>query len=289
MRVASNKVQDLISFYQNELKEVYAPGEINFIVQQSFKHFVNFNSTDLIIKKNDNLNQSDLLHLYDCCKALKEHKPLQYILGETVFYGLTFKVDASVLIPRPETEELVELILKDTQRVDRLSILDIGTGSGCIPVSLKKNKPEWEVSAIDISKNALDVAKQNAELNNCSVNFFLKSILSEREYAELGNFDIIVSNPPYIARQEEAQMHERVKNYEPHIALFVEDSDALLFYRNIIDFCKTHLNINGQLYFELNPIYANAIKTLAEGSEQFKEVSLLKDLSGNIRFLKAIK
>jgi release factor glutamine methyltransferase len=237
MKIASNKVQDLISFYETELKGIYEPNEINFLIQQSFKHYVNFSTADLITKRNENLNQSDVINIYDCCKALKQHQPLQYILGETEFYGLTFKVNRSVLIPRPETEELVELILKDIDRP--VELLDIGTGSGCIPVSIRKNKINWNVSALDISEEALDVARLNAKLNTVDINFLKRNILSEEETRSLGSFDVIVSNPPYIAKQEADQMQERVKNFEPHLALFVEDTDALLFYRRIIIFAKT--------------------------------------------------
>lgn len=291
MRIASNKLQDIIAFYNHELSSVYEPNELTIVSQQVFKHYLGFSPTDIVIRKNENLNQSDIIKLYDCCRDLKNNKPLQYILGETEFYGLTFKVNSNVLIPRPETEELVELILNDCKILTEttLDVLDIGTGSGCIPISLKKNLPEANVSAVDISQEALQVAQQNAILNNTTVLFNRTNILNSDSEYSLDTYDIIVSNPPYIAKAEANQMHERVKNNEPAIALFVEDTDATIFYKRIINLCEKHLNPNGKLYFELNPLFAEAVKRNAEDSHLFSEAKLINDLSGNIRFLKAIK
>lgn len=291
MRIASNKLQDIIAFYNTELSSVYEPGEINSLLQQACKHYINFSPIDITTRKNENLNQSDILKLYDCCKELKKNIPIQYILGETIFYGLTIKVNSNVLIPRPETEELVELILNDCKTLSEttLDILDIGTGSGCIPITLKYKLPEANVAAIDISQEALQVAQQNALLNKTTVLFNQGDILKQEAEYVLDTYDIIVSNPPYIAKTEALQMHERVKNNEPTIALFVEDNDATIFYRRIIVLCKKHLNAGGRLYFELNPLFANEIKQLAEKSNLFEQITLIKDLSGNTRFLKAIK
>ncbi len=303
MRVASNTVSDLISFYKRELAEIYEPKEINSLISHCFNHYLKFNTADLITKKTEHINQSDLIKIYNCCIDLKKHKPLQYILEETVFYGLKFKVGPEVLIPRPETEELVELILKD--RFDKLndqlsngnfSILDIGTGSGCIAVSLKKNLAHANVFAIDISKNALELAEYNAKQNNTPVIFYEIDILKpvsrqarQPLYSQLASYDIIVSNPPYITKTESHLMHERVKEYEPHVALFVEDNDHLIFYKIIISFCETHLNATGKLYFELNPLFADEIRLLANNSKLFADVEIIIDLSGNKRFLKAVK
>lgn len=291
MRIASNKLQDIIAFYSSELSSVYEPNELIVVSQQVFKHYLGFSPADLITKENENLNQSDIIKLYDCCRDLKANKPLQYILGETFFYGLPFKVNPNVLIPRPETEELVELILNDCKDLNEttLDILDIGTGSGCIPISLKKNLPEANIAAVDISQEALQVAQQNALLNNTTVLFSRTNILdSDSEYS-LDTYDIIVSNPPYIAKTEANQMHERVKNNEPAIALFVDDNDATIFYKRIIELCKKHLNPTGKLYFELNPLFGSEVKKIADDSNLFSEVKLINDLSGNTRFLKAIK
>lgn len=287
MRVASNKVQDLLSFYRNELGAIYSSDEIDYIIRQSFGHYLGFSSTDLLTKKEENVNQSDLLLLYDCCKALKAHKPLQYILNEVEFFGGTFAVNSSVLIPRPETEELVEIISKDLRAAKNIRLLDIGTGSGCIAISLKKALPDCTVFAVDVSEEALEVARKNADANQAEVAFVKLDILNENESSRLQAFDVIVSNPPYIAKSEAAGMHVRVKDYEPHLALFVEDDDPLIFYKCIINLCKKHLQKNGHLYFELNPLYAEQIRQYAIETNIFKEVSLMNDLSGNIRFLKA--
>jgi len=250
-----------------------------------------YSAGDIASKKEENLNQSDILKLYDCCKELKKNIPLQYVLGETIFYGLRFKVDANVLIPRPETEELVDLILKDCEKLNEttLDILDIGTGSGCIPVTLKNKLPEANVSAVDISESALSIAQQNAINNKTTVLFNQVDILNTEAGYILDTYDIIVSNPPYIAKAEANQMHERVKNNEPSIALFVDNNDATFFYKRIIELCKEHLNPGGCLYFELNPLFANDVLVMAEKINLFKEIVLQKDMSGNIRFLKAIK
>ena len=291
MRIASNKLQDLIDFYNTELSSVYEPGEINVLVKEACRHYIGFSAADVTARKNENLNQSDILKLYDCCKDLKKNIPLQYILGETIFYGLTFKVNPRVLIPRPETEELVELILKDCEKLTEttLDILDIGTGSGCIPITMKHKLSEANVTAVDISEDALRVAQENALLNKTTVLFNCTDILKQDAEYALDTYDIIVSNPPYIAKKESAQMHERVKNNEPSVALFVENNDATVFYKRIIELCKQHLNSGGKLYFELNPLFANEIKDIAQKSNLFSEIHLVKDLSGNIRFLKASK
>lgn len=291
MRIASNKLQDIIAFYQTELSSVYEQSEINVLIQQACRHYLGFSASDITLRKNENLNQSDVLKLYDCCKDLKKNIPLQYILGETIFYGLSFKTNKNVLIPRPETEELVELILNDCRESNEttLDILDIGTGSGCIPVTLKNKLPEANVSAIDISQEALEVAQQNALLNKTTILFNQCDVLKENAEYILDTYDVIVSNPPYIAKREASEMHERVKNHEPGIALFVENDDATVFYKRIIDLCKKHLNQGGILYFELNPLFANDVKLYAEKSNLFAAIHLIKDLSGNTRFLKAVK
>lgn len=291
MRIASNKLSDLIDFFYSELKSIYTEDEIKLLVQFSCEHYLNYSPGDIATHKNENINQSDVIKIYDCVLALKQHTPIQYILGETEFYNLKFKVNKNVLIPRPETEELVELIIKDCkkQNFEDPDILDIGTGSGCIPIALKKNLEDANVSAVDISQEALLTAQQNAIANSVTIMFNKVDILSDEAEYSLENYDIIVSNPPYIAKKEAESMHARVKDFEPSIALFVENNDALIFYRRIIHLCKNHLNAGGYLYFELNPIYAEDIKQFACDSGLFKFTELLKDLSGNIRFLKAQK
>ena len=230
---------------------------------------------------------------------LKKHKPIQYILGETEFYGLPFLVNENTLIPRPETEELVELIISNNQITassHHLKILDIGTGSGCIAVSLAKNIPSATVFAIDVSEKALATAKKNAELNNVIVNFINVDILKINDLGQLptsnfqlpAKFDIIVSNPPYVRNLEKAEINPNVLEYEPHLALFVEDTDALLFYRRIAELAMKNLNANGKMYFEINQYLGTETVELVE-SFGFKNVKLIKDIYQNNRIIFAEK
>ena len=289
MRVAGNKLKHLVDFYHSELNPVYEPGEIEALLGITVNHVLGFSRTDILQKKEENINQSDLLKLYDYCKELKKNIPLQYILGETLFYNLKFKVNEQVLIPRPETEELIELILKD--EYTPLSVLDIGTGSGCIPVALKKNIAESSVYACDISQSALEIATKNAVLNHAEVLFFEANVLTpgEIERKTKTTFDMIVSNPPYIKISEKMQMEKQVLEHEPHLALFVEGADEIIFYKRIIDLCDVSLNPNGMLYFELNPLTADEVKEYALKSQLFSSVDVIKDMSGVKRFMKAQK
>ncbi|MBL7921063.1 MAG: peptide chain release factor N(5)-glutamine methyltransferase [Bacteroidia bacterium] len=289
MRIASNSISALISFYHSELNTIYEASEIDAILNLVLEHYLGFSKADIITKKNENLNQSDLLKLYFCCKELKKNIPVQHILREAWFYNLKFYVDTNVLIPRPETEELVDLILKENKTAT--SFFDIGTGSGCIPVSIKKNKQNSKVYACDISSEALTIAKKNAKKNNTEIVFIetdiLNTVLSYKNI--LSTFDVIISNPPYIKSSEATLMTKPVLDNEPHLALFVEGNDDIIFYKKIIDLCKEKLNANGKLYFELNPLTAGNVLQYAQQSKSFKEVKILKDMSGKERFLKAEK
>ena len=220
-------------------------------------------------------------------KELKKFKPLQYILGEADFYHLKFYVNEHVLIPRPETEELVHFIIHDN-KMNAPAILDIGTGSGCIPIALKKNIPSAVVSSIDVSEKALNVANRNAKKNDVEILFILRDILDPLAILDqqLLKYDIIVSNPPYICNAEKNKMDKNVLDYEPHLALFVNDNDPLLFYNVICDFALKMLKTNGKLYFEINQSLASETKDLLE-SKGFKNVELIKDLSNNYRILRS--
>lgn len=289
MRVASNKLKDILDFYYSELLGTYDRDEIEAIISIAVHHYLGFSKTEIIKKANDNINQSDLLKLYDCCKELKKNIPLQYILAEAWFYHLKFKVNNHVLIPRPETEELVDLILKeDTKPV---SLLDIGCGSGCIPVALKKNLQNTTVSACDISKEALVVAKENARLNDTDIHFFEADVLNTRFFVKKTEqaFDCIVSNPPYIKKKEAQSMTKQVLDHEPHLALFVEEEDEIIFYKKIIDLCKMELSSGGKLYFELNPLTAHDVLAYANESGLFATCALIMDMSGKQRFFRGIR
>ena len=218
---------------------------------------------------------------------LKKEKPIQYLLGETEFNGLKFKVNENVLIPRPETEELVELICHCEERsnLKAVKILDIGTGSGCIAISLARNMLNADVFAIDVSAEALKVAKQNAEQNQVSVTFLEKDILQAEDLLE--QFDVIVSNPPYVRNLEKQEIKNNVLENEPHLALFVDDFDALIFYRKIALLATKNLNNGGQLFFEINQYLGKEmIQLLNELS--FSDIELRKDIYGNDRMTRAV-
>lgn len=289
MRVASNKVADVLQFYYSELNIIYDRSEIDAIIKIVFEHYLGFNRNEIQQRLNDNLNQSDLLKVYDCAKELLTGKPLQYVLKECWFYNHAFYVNEHVLIPRPETEELVSVILKEEAHAK--SFLDIGTGSGCIPVTIKNILPGARVSACDISADALDVARFNSDKFHCSVNFLLVDILNSDQALKTleDSYEVIISNPPYIKESEASTLAVNVINFEPHLALFVKDEDDILFYKKIIDLCRYKLERGGRLYFELNHLTAWLVKEYADKSELFASAEIFRDMSGNFRFMKAIK
>ena len=220
-------------------------------------------------------------------EQLKQEIPIQYLLGKTSFYGLDFEVNAAVLIPRPETEELVEWILesqKSKVESQKVKILDIGTGSGCIAISLAKNLPDATVFALDVSEEALATAKKNAKNNSVNVTFIHQNILETEDL--LQQFDIIVSNPPYVRNLEKEEIKKNVLENEPHLALFVADNDALVFYKKIAQLAQKNLLSNGQLYFEINQYLGKEMVNLLE-KMNFKTVDLRKDIYGNDRMTKA--
>lgn len=252
----------------------------------------------IILEKNHQLKRIDLAlnpemildgqHLKqwkNIVSDLKIHKPIQYILQETFFYNLPFYVDENVLIPRPETEELVDLVLSNNPTIQQSKnpkIVDIGTGSGCIAIALAATIPNATVFAIDVSEKALEVAQKNANLNEVNVTFLQKNILETNDLEHA--FDIIVSNPPYVRNLEKAEINANVLEYEPHLALFVEDNDALLFYRKIADLAKKNLKPNGQLYFEINQYLGKETVELLQ-ELGFQNIELKKDIYGNDRMI----
>jgi release factor glutamine methyltransferase len=246
--------------------------------------------TQQILCKDTQIPENEKKIIASIVERLKKMEPIQYILGETEFYSLPFFVDSSVLIPRPETEELVDMIIRDARDGAFRKILDIGTGSGCIAVVLAKHIDNAEVTAIDISENALETAKRNALRNNTEALFVKADILndSERPEALSGNFNIIVANPPYILKSEKAEMKANVLDYEPHIALFADDEDPLLFYRAIARFASCHLESYGCIYLEINPLYSDDLLKMLAG-QGFSHAEILPDLSGKKRFIKATK
>lgn len=241
---------------------------------------------DLALNHDLTFSEADFIVWNSILEELKKEVPIQYLLGKTHFYGLDFEVNENVLIPRPETEELVEWVINENKAIDKkkkIKILDIGTGSGCIAISLAKNLPNAEVYAIDVSKKALETAKRNAISNKVEIIFMLKNVL-ELEVLK-SNYDIIVSNPPYVRNLEKEEIKKNVLDYEPHLALFVEDNDALIFYRKIADLAKKNLLENGQLYFEINQYLGKEMAGLLE-EMNFKSIELRKDIYDNDRMIK---
>lgn len=229
------------------------------------------------------LNDDEIEALNYIYEKISNHFPIQYIFNKADFYGFEFYVDENVLIPRPETEELVHWILNDNNNQN--SLLDIGTGSGCIPISIKKNKPDWNVSALDVSEKALTIAKQNAVKNEVEIEFILADILNSTFTIQHSQFNVIVSNPPYIPSKEKELMSTSTVQFEPHLALFVPNENPIIFYDKIADFAKQHLEKNGKLYFELNEFNANDVKILLQ-QKGFQNIEIKKDFSGKDRMLR---
>jgi release factor glutamine methyltransferase len=225
--------------------------------------------------------------LQQALQELLQHRPVQYVLNEAWFYHLPFQVNEQVLIPRQETEELVEWILQtESSNNPNPNVLDIGTGSGCIPITIKKNRPAAQVTAIDVCSSALDVAIQNSITHETEIEFILLDFLDEGKWKQLPAFDLIISNPPYIKASEQATMAAHVLNYEPHQALFVPDTDALIFYKKIAAFGKTHLKPKGVIYLEINQQAGEETVTVFTAAG-YSTVELKKDMSGNDRMVRA--
>ena len=296
MKIPSNRVSSVIKYYREQLSGIYDKEEIENFILYSFEAFMGFNRTDLVMRANETMSESMLLKFNFAVKDLKKRKPIQYILGYTIFYGLKIKVDERVLIPRQETEELVSLVIKDQEariktqesvpgsQDNGIRILDIGTGSGCIPIALKKNLPSAQVDALDVSQGALELAKENAIANDAAVRFIHTDILDPAAAGKVGKYNVIVSNPPYVLHSEKETMHANVLENEPHLALFVNDEDPLLFYRVIMSLAKTNLDPAGELYFEINEQQGDALLKLA-GEMGFSKVQLVKDINSKNRIL----
>lgn len=267
-----------------QLKKLYDERESSAICDWVLEHITHKKRIDRILLKEIVLSDLQVHHLRNIQAQLATSKPIQYVLNEAWFGGMKLFVDTSTLIPRPETEELVEWIIAETQ-TKALRILDIGTGSGCIPVYIKKKIPHADITAIDISEGALLAAKKNATTYNADIHFESFDFLKEADWPQLPIFDIIVSNPPYIRQSEETTMAKNVLDYEPATALFVPDEDALLFYRKIAVFAKTHLAENGQVYLEINEALGGAVLQLFE--KEGYRAQLKKDLRGKDRMVKA--
>lgn len=248
MKIASNRLVSMLSYCNEQLWPLYSKQEVEAMKRWIFMELFQLNSAQLVTEYDKRFSESELLRLIEVIKHLKRKTPLAYIFGKTEFYGLPFLVNKSVLIPRPETEELCEWLIHSCNKNKLHSILDIGTGSGCIAIALKKALSNTWITGIDISEDALSLAKQNALLNQCDIAFLKKDVLSETLEE---TFDIIVSNPPYITHEEENVMDEQVLLYEPHLALFVNNNDPLQFYKAIIRFALKCLHSNGFIFLNV--------------------------------------
>ncbi len=277
-------MQDVIRRVKTALAGLYPDSEITNLVRFVIEHVTELTMPVLLSDKNIKITPAQKVKIDGITKRLQTFEPIQYITGETEFYGLPFIVNNSVLIPRPETEELLELILSENKSTNQQHILDIGTGSGAIAITLKKYLPASRVEAWDISSKAIDVAVLNSKANSVDVLFKEVDILSD--YPTDTCFDIIVSNPPYVLDSEKETMSENVLNYEPHLALFVPDSDPLLFYDRIADVSKFLFRKNGILYFEINRQKGSEIVSMLH-EKGYHDIRLIKDISGNERIVKA--
>jgi len=283
--MAFNTIRNITNEFISSLGDIYPHEEIRNFVFIIFNFKMGYSKIDMLMKDSEELPQETSQFCKQSLERLKKQEPIQYILGETEFYGLPFNVNSHVLIPRPETEELVQWIIQDNKSPEP-EILDIGTGSGCIPISLNKNITKSNISAWDISESALGVAKKNALRNNADINFIKQDALNPR--FEENKYDIIVSNPPYIRELEKELMQNNVLDNEPHLALFVSNEDPLLFYRSISLFAIKALKPNGSLYFEINEAYGKETAEMMK-SLGFSDVEIRKDLFGKDRMVKGLK
>jgi len=286
-------VKEYKKVFSEVLKDIFLSTEIDTFFLFLAEEYLAFTRVDLVLKS-DFIIDENTKNLFDSAlERLKNQEPIQYILGKTEFFGLPFLVDKNTLIPRPETEELVAWIIDDVKILNKkssnkISLLDIGTGSGCIPISIAKNIDFDTISAIDISKKALEVAIKNAEINQVSISFFEMDILKTNSLNSVSNiqFDVIVSNPPYVRELEKSAMNKNVLENEPHQALFVSDENPLIFYEKIADLALQHLSENGLLFLEINQYLGNqTVEMLTK--KGFKNIELRKDIFGNDRMIKA--
>ena len=285
MKVPSNLVRDIRNYYCEQLCSIYDKNESNTLILILFEYYFNINRIKMSLEPELRLSESEMLKLHFAVKDLLKNKPIQYIIGETEFCDLKFIVNENVLIPRPETSELVRLIANSHQPSTISNILDIGTGSGCIAISLAKMIPQSNVYALDISEKALDVAKENAINNNVNITFIHDDILTKTQTLTQTKFDIIVSNPPYVRELEKVDMHNNILQWEPHNALFVSDEDPLIFYRSILEFSKKHLKENGEIWFEINEYLGKEMKALCE-EVGLSNIEIYKDFRDKERFLR---
>lgn len=281
----STTIEQSVRKIRSVLRPMYPDGEVEGFIRIIFRHVLHYEPVDILLRKDTVLPDFIVDKINKVVSELQERRPIQYVFNEARFYGHDFYVDESVLIPRPETEELVDMIV-DENRSSDLSVLDAGTGSGCIAVSLALALKFAEITAIDISEAAIGVARMNAERLKAKVGFLCQDMLDMPVVS--GKYDIIVSNPPYVAEGEKKEMDGNVLDYEPGAALFVPDDDPLRFYRALSDYGKSALKYGGRLYFEINSRFPDEMKALLEG-DGYENVELRRDMQGLWRFVRACK
>lgn len=279
MRIPSNRICDIERFAYAELEGIYPQEEIRGFLRLLFEEYLGWDLTTWLLSKQKTINQSDLLKINFAIKDLKRHRPIQHIIGKADFCGMTLRVDENVLIPRPETEGLVELAKDRCPSPKR--ILDLCTGSGCIAIALAKVFPNAEITAVDISEKALDVARQNAWNQGVEIEFVQADVLND-SLDQLPEYDLIVSNPPYVRELEKSGMQPNVLDYEPHLALFVPDNDPLLFYRRLAEIADKHLVTSGLLVVEINESLGEETAKLFRAHRL--ETTLHNDFKGKTRF-----
>ena len=278
-------LREIQAVFKKELLEIYPVSEINSFFFMTVEKELGYSKSQTLMYLEEPMSMGESIRFHSSLNRLKLHEPIQYVLGKTQFYNLEFEVTPATLIPRPETEELVDWIVADLlYQHSNLQILDIGTGSGCIAVTLAKNISNADVAALDVSKEALKVATQNAINNKVKVVFFREDILNTKNLPQ--QYNVIVSNPPYVRNSEKKMMHKNVLDFEPPSALFVEDSNPLLFYSKITNLASIYLKPNGLLYFEINEYLSKEVIQLLE-KEKFIQIELKKDFFGKDRMIKA--
>lgn len=288
MKIADNTLFAVRTYVTNQLNDFYTAREVEIFFEMAVAQYLNLKRFEIQMNKNKRLSESELLLFIYMCKDLKKFKPIQYILGETEWFGLILKTDERALIPRPETEELCDWIIQNNKNKENLKVLDICTGSGCIALALKKHLKNATLSAWDVSDQALELAQLNAEKTQLEIEYSKVDVLNFTENVEYGMFDIIVSNPPYVLQTDKSEMHESVLNFEPHLALFVEDSKALIFYERIIQIAQKYLLSGGTLYFETHEAYTRNVKQLLE-EKAFQNVEIKCDMQNKERMIYALK
>jgi release factor glutamine methyltransferase len=280
-------IAELNRIFLQKLSGIYSKNESSEITKLTFEALANLSRADILINPGLQLSLPIETNLIKALDELMNHKPVQYITGYTWFYKLRFNLSENVLIPRPETEELVDEVVQYLKQNRHQKILDIGSGSGCIPISIKKNNSDCLITSIDISAEAIEMAQKNAALNEVSINFQQVDFLNEAAWNELELYNCIVSNPPYIPISELTSIEKNVKDFEPHLALFVPDTEPLIFYEKILKFSDNHLQVGGVIFMETHENYAEAVMNLFK--EKGFEASLKLDLLGKSRMVMATR